>query len=353
VKAVEHMWDMLALRRALAGLRPDVIHFQWTVIPAVDQYFVRRMRAIAPCVLTVHDTNAFLNPTSRLQKKGWQRNLKSFDKLIVHTQSGKQDLVAKGIEESSISVIPHGVFCHAQEDGQFKEDNSTLGNFTLLAFGSIRPYKGTDVLIRALGELEDCVRQKIRLVIAGDPGSRESELRELAAERGVADSIEWILRFVDDDEVAPLFRRCDAVVFPYREIDASGALMTALPFAKAIVASRLGLFGELLEDGKTALLVEPNDATALARALTTLVKDPAAANEMGRRAASIAKEVCGWDRIAEMTLGEYQSILCGKIACEPTFLQRSYTSTLGDHTVLCEGISLQGMALCHVSTRAI
>jgi glycosyltransferase involved in cell wall biosynthesis len=305
LKAAEHVLNMASLCRILHRLRPDVIHFQWMALPPIDRRFLRRLRTIAPCVLTVHDANGFLVPSSRFQKAGWRQALLEFDHLIVHTQAGKQALLSKGVEERKISVIPHGVF-HYSADGVEDVDNDTESDTCLLlAFGSIRPYKGLDVLIRALAELPEATRSKVRLIVAGDPGSMEKELRALAVECGVHDLIKWDLRYIPDEEVPAVFQRCNVVVFPYREIDASGALMTGLPYAKAIVASRLGLFDELLENGETALLVEPDDPTALASALATIAEDPALAREMGHRAANLANDVCSWDSIAALSLNAY------------------------------------------------
>lgn len=296
---------MTTLYWVLKRLRPDVIHFQWTVLPAIDRQFMRRLRAIAPCVLTVHDTNAFLAPSSQLQRVGWLTILSAFDHLVVHTQAGKQALIANGLKERNISIIPHGVF-----DCPMGQDNNTCGEpppgtCVLLAFGSIKPYKGIDILIRALAQVPADARRSIRLVIAGNPGTSEAELRSLSVECGVADSIEWILRFVDDDEIPFLFHRSHVVVFPYREIDASGALMTALPYGKAIIASRLGLFAELLKDGETALLVDPACPNTLSAAITAVVNDPKSAAEMGRRSARLAGDVLNWAHIAELTQKTY------------------------------------------------
>ena len=67
LKAGEHVWNMAGLCQRLRPLRPQAIHFQWSVLPAVDRRFLNRLRRIAPCLLTVHDANAFLAPSSRLQ----------------------------------------------------------------------------------------------------------------------------------------------------------------------------------------------------------------------------------------------------------------------------------------------
>lgn len=306
LKVIEHTWNMATVCRKLRRLQPDVIHFQWTVVPAIDCHFLKRLQTIAPCLLTVHDTNAFLAPTSRLQKAGWLSILRQFDRLIVHTQAGRQALVAKGIDERRIAVIPHGVFDCPQAD-DMPAAAAPSDRCVLLAFGSIKPYKGVDILIRALTQLPGDLRRNVQLIIAGNPGGLEAELRRLAGEVGVTDSIEWKLGFVPDQEIPGLFARSHAAVFPYREIDASGALMTALPYGKAIIASRLGLFAELLEDGETAHLVEPQDPAALANAIAKVANDLSAAQQMGRRAAALARDVLSWGNIARLTLEAYEA----------------------------------------------
>ena len=61
------------------------------------------------------------------------------------------------------------------------------------------------------------------------------------------------------------------IVLPYREIDASGVLMTAISAGVPIVATKVGLFAELLEDGRHGRLIAVDDHQALARALDELV----------------------------------------------------------------------------------
>ncbi|HBO43923.1 MAG TPA: group 1 glycosyl transferase [Planctomycetaceae bacterium] len=304
-KACEHVWNMASLCRRLRRERPDVIHFQWTVVPAIDVRFLKRLRQMAPCVLTVHDTNAFLAPSSRWQMAGWDSVLRAFDHLIVHTRAGQRALVARGIEDAKISIIPHGVFDYRPSDEMAPADSPTEA-CVFLSFGSIKPYKGLDVLLEALALLPGEIRRHTRLIIAGNPGSLEGELRSQAARLGLDDMIEWLLRFIPNDELPALFRRSNSVVFPYREIDASGALMTALPYGKAIIASRLGLFAELLESGDTAHLVEAGDPAALADAITKVVVDRTAARQMGQRAAELCQGVLSWGRIAQLTLSAYR-----------------------------------------------
>jgi glycosyltransferase involved in cell wall biosynthesis len=73
------------------------------------------------------------------------------------------------------------------------------------------------------------------------------------------------------------------------------ALEAAL-MARPVVAARVGGLPEVVEDGRTGLLVEREDAHALAEALVCLLRDPAAADRMGVVARARASALFGWDR---------------------------------------------------------
>ena len=103
-----------------------------------------------------------------------------------------------------------------------------------------------------------------------------------------------------------LFERASVVVFPYREIDASGVLMTALSAGRAIVASRIGLFGELLTDGSEALLVPPDDPPALAAALGRMIDDRALREAIAERVCRFRNAIPSWTEIGRQTHELYE-----------------------------------------------
>ena len=70
-------------------------------------------------------------------------------------------------------------------------------------------------------------------------------LRRRARELGIADRVRFVPRFVTDPEIPALFRRADLVVLPYREIEQSGVLFTALAFGRPLLLSAVGGFPEV------------------------------------------------------------------------------------------------------------
>ena len=105
-------------------------------------------------------------------------------------------------------------------------------------------------------------------------------------------------RFVPDPEIAALFRRADLVVLPYRDIDQSGVLFTALAFGRPLLLTDVGGFLEIAAAG-AAELVPPGDPAALHEALTGLLADPARRERLAAGARDAAATTYAWDAIAE------------------------------------------------------
>jgi glycosyltransferase involved in cell wall biosynthesis len=103
-------------------------------------------------------------------------------------------------------------------------------------------------------------------------------------------------------------RRADLVVLPYRNIEQSGVLYTALAFGRPLVLSSVGGFPEIAERA-AARLVPPEDPGALAEALGDLLTDRAAREGLGAAAAEAAATTYSWKRIGEQTMDLYRDLL--------------------------------------------
>jgi len=312
VKVLEHAIGLIALYRQLRRVQPDVIHYQWCPLPVLDALFLASFRRIAPIVLTVHNSKPFHgNPSSRLQGMGWQKILRVFDRLIVHTEQSRQHLLSAGCPQEKVVVIPHGalqVRAGSPEEGEPREPGKQDGRKTILFFGNVKPYKGVDVLLRAFSRIPLAARGNARILIAGRSSIPLGELENLISDLGIQDAVQLDLRFLPDEELSELLGTASMVVFPYRDIDASGALMLALPYGKPVVASRLGVFSELLKDGETALLAGVDDTDAFAKAIERILTDEALSRRLGEGARQVAGQYRSWDEIAQMTLTAYQDL---------------------------------------------
>jgi glycosyltransferase involved in cell wall biosynthesis len=237
------------------------------------------------------------------------RALERMDAVVALTEYGAGRLADAGVAREKIEVIPHGAFDYLTDlpERPLPPELQGASGPVILLFGLIRPYKGADVLLRAFSEME---AENAEVWIAGRPLGVDMEaLRRQAQAAGRP--VRIIDRFVSDSEVPAVMRRADVVALPYREVEQSGVLYTALAFGKAIVASSVGGFPEVAAagEGGTLRLVPPGDHVALAEALDAVVGEPAERARLEAAASAAAAGPYAWDTIAAQTLSLYERVV--------------------------------------------
>jgi glycosyltransferase involved in cell wall biosynthesis len=293
-RLAQHVPDLLRYRRAAAAA--DVVHFQWLPVQALDWAL---LPARHPRLITAHDV--LPREASPGQRAGQRALYARMDAVIVHSEHGAARLRDEaGVAPEKVHVIPHGAFHELAEVPPAELPRA--GGPVALCFGLMRPYKGLDVLLEAWRRAE--LPPGAELWIVGRPRMDVERLRASSPA-----SVRWVTRFVSDAELAAYFRAADLAVLPYREIDQSGVLYTALAFGTPLLLSAVGGFPEVARTG-AAELVPPGDADALAGALGALLGDPerlGALSEASRRAGA-PDGPYGWDAVARRTLELYSAL---------------------------------------------
>jgi glycosyltransferase involved in cell wall biosynthesis len=144
-----------------------------------------------------------------------------------------------------------------------READRDAGGRRLLFFGIVRPYKGLDVLLRAMARGP----AELSLTVAGEFWGGAEETERLVAELGLADRVELRPGYVAAAEVPDLFGAADALVLPYRAATASQNVWMAHEYGLPVIATRAGALADHVRDGVDGLLCEPGDVAELAKAL--------------------------------------------------------------------------------------
>ena len=145
----------------------------------------------------------------------------------------------------------------------------------LLFFGIVRPYKGLDVLLRALARAP----AHVTLTVAGEFWSDITEMEYLVSELGLADRVTLRSGYVPADEIPALFGAADALVLPYREATASQNALLAFAHGVPVITTTAGALAEAVRDDVDGLTCAPDDADDLLRALVRF-SDPSTARRL-------------------------------------------------------------------------
>jgi len=145
----------------------------------------------------------------------------------------------------------------------------------LLFFGIVRPYKGLDLLLRALAQAPS----HVTLTVAGEFWGGTEDTEKLIADLGLAGRVTLRPGYVPADQIPALFAAADALVLPYREATASQNALLAFAHGVPVITTTAGALAEPVRDGVDGLTCAPGDAEDLARALTA-ISDPQTASRL-------------------------------------------------------------------------
>jgi glycosyltransferase involved in cell wall biosynthesis len=305
VKGAEHGLGLLALARLVHRLRPRIVHLQWLVLPLLDRLLLARIGREAGLVVTVHNSASYHGSASRLRVRGERAALRRFDAWVAHTERTRAHLAGLGVPAARVRLLPHPPLDLAPP-GTVAPPPAAPGMRTLLLFGALKPYKGVDVLIRAALLLAR-TRRDFRVALVGRPAMDLAPLLAEISAAGLADRLVLDLRFLPEPDLGAWLRAADLALFPYHDIDGSGALVAAAQAGLPIVASAVGGFTEPpVRDH--VLLVPPGDPAALAAALDRLLGDPAALARLATQSRGLAAALPSWDRFAAACLELYATL---------------------------------------------
>ncbi len=201
--------------------------------------------------------------------------------IAVSREDRRRMIEVEGIDPEDVLFLPNGIPSPPPPSGAdvraelgIAPDAPVIGTVSVL-----RPQKALDVLLRATGMLVGEF-PRLRVLIAGE-GDRRAALEELTAELGLTDHVLFLGVRTDVPDVLA------ALDIAVSSSDFEGSPLSVMEFmeaARPIVATRVGGVPDLIDDGVHGRLVERQDPAAFAAAVADLLRDPARAAELGRRA---------------------------------------------------------------------
>jgi colanic acid/amylovoran biosynthesis glycosyltransferase len=222
------------------------------------------------------------------------------DFVVCVSDYGRSQLMALVDEEHwrKIRVVRCGVDVTAVPAHGHRSAN---GPPAVLAVGRLVPIKGHGVLIEAIARLAGS-GESVTATIVGD-GPRRAALERLAQQLGIANLITFA-GTVGQDDIGHYYKSADVFCLPSFVEGLPVVLLEAMVFGLPVVASHITAIPELVEDGRSGLLVPPGRADLLADALQSLLADPGRRAELaaeGRRRLNSEFELnASADRLCEL-----------------------------------------------------
>ena len=267
-------FNWITSAKKITDMNPDLVIIQWwhPYFAPCYQAVTRRLRSKGIKILFVCH-NVFPHERFPMDRLLTEKTLKKGDLFIVQSTQDEEDLKSIIPEAKYIRAVHPTYNAFKMQDISKAQAREILGlrsdEKVLLFFGFVRKYKGLDYLLKAMPaikrNLTDC-----KLLIVGDFGDDKNEYLDLINKEDIDDVISIYDGYIPDKEVEKFFAACDVVVLPYVSATQSGIVQIAYGFDKPVIATIVGGLPDVVTDGKTGFLVEPENPQAIADAISKL-----------------------------------------------------------------------------------
>jgi glycosyltransferase involved in cell wall biosynthesis len=219
--------------------------------------------------------------------------LESVDGLIAISKQVELALIAGGVSGESVRTIYSGLSlpvragAMAHRAAVYRSLGLSENAVLLGTVAHMFPRKGYDVMIRALPRVIEEVPAVQYVIVGAGQAGYEQELKALASRLNIAERIHFA-GFQHD--VMPFLSALSLYVHPARMEGFGIAIVEAMAAGKAVVATRVGGIPEVVDHGRTGLLVAPDHPGELSAAILSLLRDERRRNDMGEQAVQVARE---------------------------------------------------------------
>ena len=282
-------WWGRSLVRAIsfmASHRPQILVLQWWTATVLHTYLVLAMVGRlfgSRIVLELHELQdtgeARFAPVRSYGRLGLRVLLRMAQGCVVHSTADSEVLQAEyGAMNIRTAIAPHGPFDQYRPPGTQRPGPATPALaavqeppreevVNLLFFGTIRPYKGLEDLLRAFNGFAASEASGLWLTVIGETWEGCTGPARLIAASPHRERITFVNDYVGDEVVGAAFGHADIVVLPYRRSSSSGPLHVAMSWGLPVIVTRVGGLPEAVAGYEGAILVPPGDEFALQAAI--------------------------------------------------------------------------------------
>ncbi len=314
----------------------EIAHIQFEysffggVNPVINMYQVFSSQIKIPKILTIHEiTNVSVDMQEGSNIKKFIKKLaygnidkylqyinkgifQEADAIIVHTNSTKEILVKRGINSNKIFHIEHGIPYVNLSSKRQTESKKALGlenKIVITTFGSISERKGQDQVIKILDKLPENV---IYLIAGALPAGEQyttymNNINKVIREKHLENKVK-LTGYVQNNKIPEIMNATDLIVYPARDIIASGSVTETMAYEKMIIASNLDFINEINLKYECIKTYKKNDINNLQNIIEDMIKNPSKKKKYIENTKRYAKEY-SFKNIALKTKVLYNQVL--------------------------------------------
>ena len=242
--------------------------------------------------------------------------VKQADAVTTICEGLKSDLIARGVKDDKLTVIPNAVNIEQFDKISVKDvelaQKLNIENKTTLGFvGSFYGYEGLDLLVEAMPQILANIPNACLLLVGG--GLQENNLKIKVNQLGLNDHVRFVGR-VPHSDVGNYYSLIDLLVYPRKSMRLTNLVtplkpLEAMALGKPVLASDVGGHRELIISGENGWLAKSDDVASLADKAVTILSEQSCIPEVIENGRSYVEEVRNWTNSVENYMPLYMSLI--------------------------------------------
>lgn len=290
----------------------DIIHAHYAVPHATAAYLAHRILTDdtrAPkTVTTLHGTDITLVGSDASYADVVAFSIEGSHGITAVSESLKRDTEAALAIQKDIRVIPNFLDCDAwarRPDAALRERlcSPDVCEAVIVHVSNFRPVKRVELVL----EIFNRIQKKIgaRLVMIGDGPDRLAVERQ-AADYGLTDVVDFV---GEQQELVPWLSAADLFLLPSSQESFGLAALEAMSCGVPVIASRVGGLPDVIRDGETGFVFDPDDIQAMAECGLALLTNPARRQAIGAAAAADVRARFSVEKVVPQYEAFYEEVL--------------------------------------------
>jgi N-acetyl-alpha-D-glucosaminyl L-malate synthase BshA len=268
--------------RVACERRLEILHAHYAIPHATAAYLAHQIitsdSALAPLrtVTTLHGTDITLVGSDPSYRRVVAFSIEQSHGVTAVSESLKEDTIASLGVTRDIRVIPNFLDCdeyRREPDGDLRPRLTPSGEAVIVHVSNFRPVKRVDLVFEVFKRVRE--QLAVRLVLIGD-GPERAPLERRVAESGLAGEV---LFAGEQQDLVSWLSAADVLLLPSQQESFGLAALEAMACEVPVVASRVGGLREVIRDGETGFLCQPDDVEAMAERAVQVIRD----RDLGRR----------------------------------------------------------------------
>jgi len=296
---------LLRAGRILRRFNPDIVIFPWWVtFWAIHFWFIARyLKKYTHTKIIFLCHNVVEHEANFLKVLATKLVLRQAGQIFTQSATETEKLKVLFGEDLAVKTAFHPTYAELKKNHISRQqafEQLGISGRVLLFFGFVRPYKGLDVLLKAMPSILS--EQQVTLLVVGEFWKDRNKYVQLIDELHIESSVKVFDQYIPNEQISLFFAAADLVVQPYKSVTGSGVCQLAYGLNTPVIATNIGSLNEVVDDGVNGRLIVPDNPEALAQAVLESLQ-PEVLVSLTENAKS-SKEKYSWERFASLLCKE-------------------------------------------------